>query len=573
MINELNQSNSFRAKWRDYYNRLGNRIGWFMPIWLISWAVNLLYYPTISNPIQAETFPRVSLLPLAWACVWYSILCLIRSQRNFKICASVVVGIYVLLSTIDFFLLEVYGKIFDFNIAQIFLSTNDKEASEFWETKITLDSILFPLVYVFGGIAASWGGHRLYRYFPARVRLIFSGSILLVALFSVLGLYPLLVLRHWPDKISNAVLTSPERLYVAFHIAIRDNEIMRKQLALLSQTALAPIITQDTLPPHNVVLVIGESLRPDFMSLYGYKRETTPKLDSLMKQGELLVFDDVCSSASSTNVSIANMFSTYTTDQKDKSWYNTPLLNKLASNAGYHSYWLSMQEAHGIYIALIASIARNSDEIKYLSGVDGLILNHLKTKNELVSTTKRNLFQVCHLFGSHEAYINRYPQDYARFKPEDMSEYPEDRQKELSSQYLNTVYYNDYVVSEIIKRYKDEPTLLIYLSDHGQAIYDDPDNPKLAGHSLSVPGVRVPMLCYVSPSLRTSAPQIVERIKRGVHRPIMTDVLATSILGILGIKSDDYNPKYDFTSEEYDEHRERRIVDGGKTVIVNALNQ
>lgn len=572
MSEKIRGISPLKGWWEQYCERFIHRIGWFFPIWLISWIVNLLYYPTITNPIKVETFSRVSLLPLGWACVWYVVLCLIKPNRLFRVCALIVVGVYLITSLIDLFLFEVYGRIFDEAIALIFLSTNHTEAEEFWATKVSLSSILMPLGYVSIVILLSWVSGKLLGRLRGAIRSIIVGAIAIIALVSLFGVYPLLVLRYWPGQTAVAVLTSPERLCRGIQIAVHDAGVIQRQLEQLEETNVAPIFSQDTLPPHNVVLVIGESLRPDFMSLYGYKRETTPTLDSLNKQGDILLFDDVTSSASYTNASVANMLSTYTLDQAGR-WYDTPLLNQLVANAGYYTYWVSMQESHGVYIALIASIARLSDELKYLKGVDGNILSVLKSKTDLLGKSRRNLFQVCHLYGSHEKYASRYPQDYDRFKPEDMSEYPEDRQKELSSQYLNTVYYNDYVVSEIIKRYKDEPTLLIYLSDHGQAIYDDPDNPKLAGHSLSVPGVRVPMLCYVSPSLRTAAPQIVERIKRGLHRPIMTDALATSILGILGIKSDDYNPKYDFTSEEYDEYRERRIVDGGKTIVVNPLKK
>lgn len=572
MSDKSKQGATQRGWWENYCERFGDRIAWFIPIWLISWVVNLLYYPTISNPIQAETFPRVSLLPLGWACLWYVLLCLISSKWVFRVCASFVAGVYIFASIVDLFLFEVYNRVFDSAIAQIFLSTNQGEAEEFWTTKVSLSSILIPLAYVLGAILIAWGVARIFKRIKGWLRSVIVGGAVVVAGGFVSGIYPLLVLRHWPDDVANAVLTSPERLYRGFYIAMRDAEIIQKQLAVLQKTKMAPITGQDSLPAHNVVLVIGESLRPDFMSVYGYKRPTTPKLDSLNKAGELYVFEDVASSASATNTSIVNMMSTYTIDQAGKGWYETPLLNRLASHAGYHTYWLSMQESQGIYIALIASIARLSDELKYLNGVDGNILPHLKDKSQITDKSKKNLFQICHLYGSHEAYVNRYPKEFARFKASDMSEYPEENQKELTSQYLNTIYYNDYVIAEMIKRYKNEPTLLIYLSDHAQAIYDEPGNEDLIGHSLSIPGVRVPMLCYVSPSLRAAAPQLVERIERGIHRSIMSDALTPSILGILGIKSDDYNPRYDFTSEAYEE-RERKITEGGKTIIVPKLKK
>ena len=48
-----------------------------------------------------------------------------------------------------------------------------------------------------------------------------------------------------------------------------------------------------------------------------------------------------------------------------------------------------------------------------------------------------------------------------------------DEKREVIAQYDNALYYNDYIVSGIIDKFRDEETLVIYVPDHGEAVYDE----------------------------------------------------------------------------------------------------
>ncbi len=61
-------------------------------------------------------------------------------------------------------------------------------------------------------------------------------------------------------------------------------------------------------PPHNVILIIVDTLRSDHVSSYGYTRQTTPNLDAwIADQG--VRFERVVSTASWTCPSVAAMMS------------------------------------------------------------------------------------------------------------------------------------------------------------------------------------------------------------------------------------------------------------------------
>ena len=71
--------------------------------------------------------------------------------------------------------------------------------------------------------------------------------------------------------------------------------------------------------------------------------------------------------------------------------------------------------------------------------------------------------------GGHGLYYNRYPYAFNKFKAEDIRLQIGERFREIVAQYDNALYYNDYVVDEIIKRFRDKETLVIYVPDHGEA--------------------------------------------------------------------------------------------------------
>ena len=125
---------------------------------------------------------------------------------------------------------------------------------------------------------------------------------------------------------------------------------------------------------------------------------------------------------------------------------------------------------------------------------------------------------------------------------------------------MNSIYYNDLVVSKIIDHFSSEPSIILYFSDHGQAIYENPQRPDYCEHEVSRPGVTVPLMVYLSPAMRQQHPELYDRVLAVKDRKIMTDLIANSVLGLLGIKMKYYNPRLDFFSPSYDTARRRVII-------------
>lgn len=93
--------------------------------------------------------------------------------------------------------------------------------------------------------------------------------------------------------------------------------------------------------PSTLVLVIGESTNRQHMSLYGYGRATTPRLDAM--RNELLIFNNVVSPRPYTIETLQQVLTF--ADQENPDLYLTqPSLMNMMKQAGYKTYWITNQQ-------------------------------------------------------------------------------------------------------------------------------------------------------------------------------------------------------------------------------------
>jgi heptose-I-phosphate ethanolaminephosphotransferase len=324
-----------------------------------------------------------------------------------------------------------------------------------------------------------------------------------------------------------------------------------------------------------VVVVIGESYNKHHSSLYGYKRRTNPCLEQYRDSSQLYVFEDVRCPYNHTNSMLKELFSLHSMDSP-KGWNEYPMFCQILKDGGYYVSFISNQVSavsddywsdFGSYFFQYPEVAsrsfdyRNVDLYKYDEGV-------LKEVDKISSAARRYEFTMLHLNGQHIYAKTRFPQEqWTQFTLED---YIEDR-RDLNDSHLqrvadydNATLYNDYVVAQIIKRYEDKETILIYLSDHGEEIYDYRTFMGRAHGEVPTSQeikyqYQVPFMIYVSKMYKDRHPEIVRRIEEAVRRPFMTDDLSHLVLGISGIKTRWYEPERDLLSDQFNESRERII--------------
>lgn len=512
---------------------------------------------------------------LLWASLAWWLAACPRGAKGRSLVSGFVVGFLSVLHFFESFLITTYGVGYSHPIIIAIAGTNPQEASEYWTSTFSFSPFLRPLLELLLTLAASWGVKWVARWVP---RMATAGLALATLLTT--GLHAAVVIPStysWVMNFGTAfdqTISPMDRLVWNSIGFAHETYLIRQGASKMRQLDLGKLeVAPSPYGPMNVVVIIGETLRRDQMHCYGFPLENTPHLDSLIAQGLVIPFSDVVSPGTNTVESLTHVL-TYKQFADSQPWHSYPALPYVLSQAGYRTAWTSNQESTGAIVQPLNSLASLADRVKYVHArsIDGdrdaRAANYdedaLKWLSDMQQTGTERFVQFVHLEGSHPLYSKRFPQSYARFQPDQMPERLNAEQRQTLADYVNSVYYNDYVVSEIIKRYSQQASLVLYFSDHGEVLYDDPEHPDFAGHGRTKPCAEVPFLVYLSPKLRQQAPQLVAAMEAAKDRPILNDLFTHSLLGLLGIKTKYSDPKLEFFGPHYDAQRPRILTGWGK---------
>jgi glucan phosphoethanolaminetransferase (alkaline phosphatase superfamily) len=305
--------------------------------------------------------------------------------------------------------------------------------------------------------------------------------------------------------------------------------------------------------PTTVVLVIGESSRPDHWALNGYLRNTTPELST--KNG-VISFDNVISPWSSTRravplLLVGAMESTHLASM------NHPSVLRIFKAAGYKTAWISNQSPLGPHDSLITIHARQADKVVYTNGAsynksgatDEVLLAPLVS---FLNDGAGKKFVALHLLGSHKRYIDRYPSTFGPFKPTLREGVNSD--EATVNAYDNSVAYTDHVLSEVIKllmsSQSDQRTMLLYISDHGQTL---PKNGcQFSGHgTANEADHRVSALVWFSDTLLQSPTSRFDLLKSRQSAAFYSPEVVHSLLDMAGLSYEGHKPNWSWMSPEW----------------------
>ncbi|WP_172402524.1 phosphoethanolamine transferase [Helicobacter sp. 12S02634-8] len=324
----------------------------------------------------------------------------------------------------------------------------------------------------------------------------------------------------------------------------------------------ADYITQNHADIPNIIIVIGESASKNFMHIYGYPLSTTPHLDQAQKNGNLFVFRDVIAPESSTSAVFQTLLNFSDYENRQIPWYRQMNLIDTMKMAGYKTFWFSNQEKISVYGNVPSALSTRADgafwtQIKAVVSAmpDGELVDLFqKHKQDL---GKKNLI-IFHLQGSHPDYKDRFPSDYQKFTPQDINtqglhtSFKDSRQK--VADYINSITYTDAVLDEIFHLFNDSDSIVFYLSDHAQDIFETDGS---IGHRCSNYGVDIPFMIFVSDTFKKLHPQKVQAIQSALNKPFMTDDFIQSFLPLIGITTQDNISSKNIFSPHFDTHRKR----------------
>ncbi len=322
------------------------------------------------------------------------------------------------------------------------------------------------------------------------------------------------------------------------------------------------------------IVVIGESLNKAHMSLYTYGRETTPRLEKLYRDGALVRFDNVYSNHTHT-VLVLDLALTEANQYNRKNFYDSLSIIDIAKKAGFETYWITNQPLYSLYDNMVSVIGTSADHVVALNndigGVrvgapsyDGAVVE--KVEAAIKEHPGKNKLIFVHLGGSHTTYADRYPKArFSRFVAPPKAGVVGTKASNVPTlnSYDNSVYYNDYVVSEIWHRLRrsQEAAAFVYLSDHADDVVD-----RLAHNSsmFTFSMTQIPMIMWFSSRYKTRYPQKYRALLSHRNTLFSNDMLYDTLVGLTGIRTDRYDARYDLSTKRYRLDPEHALVLHGK---------
>lgn len=242
----------------------------------------------------------------------------------------------------------------------------------------------------------------------------------------------------------------------------------------LHQTRNQPRITHkievnDNVSDINIIVVIGEAIRADHLSINGYQRLTTPRLS---RHDKLVNLGDVYSMHTHTSASLPHMLTPADTLHPDYAYKEESFIYYL-KEAGYHTAWISNQEltdsySHFAYTADTLIFPNSSKSVFVFDGWNDLDL--LEPLSKMFSPYGKQLY-ILHTIGAHWYYNNHVAQGAEAFLPiTNCRVVTENDSISVVNSYDNCVRTMDWLMDSIYDIIPNIPTVVIYQSDHGESL-------------------------------------------------------------------------------------------------------
>lgn len=327
-------------------------------------------------------------------------------------------------------------------------------------------------------------------------------------------------------------------------------------------------------PEFDIVFIVGESFNRYHASPYGYEKNTMPHIMERIKQKEAIIFTDVYTSGDITRNAMTDILSmSALTDHKPYSQLFPAIFRKAGYfTAMYNNNYIVQPHSAGIENLvecnpILADICydRYSDFVKYNLGYDTIPADFIERAN------RPGLYFI-HLYGQHFTYRDRFPKYFTHFKPSDYNSSHTENQRRILADYDNATLYNDHIVNEIINLWENRDAVIIYISDHGEEVFDCRD---FFGHSTAdispCPKYQldIPMFVITTEAFRAKHPDKVAQIRENSDRQFCTGDIGHLLVDLADIDTPSFDPKRSVINPAYDESRPRmfKVSHGGELQV------
>ncbi len=390
---------------------------------------------------------------------------------------------------------------------------------------ITLTLVLLVILNI--GVAA------IAVYF--RFKYIYVNHVCLQLFIAFTGLF---VLLNSNDRLHNGIMQRyPFNVY--YNIKLYKGMQHEIKSERYCPDTLSYSLPNDSLV---VVFVLGESLRADHLSINGYYRETTPYLQN---EEQMYSIANIYSEYTHTNRSLPHILTRADSVHEERAFDETSFIT-LFKNSGFKTSWISNQDPAYTYIYFLNEcdtiIHAHPERTVYVYS-EWLDEDLLPALDSLLSNISQPNLIILHTIGSHWFYNNHVSDELRKFSPvAENRVITKNTSEEIINAYDNTVVYTDFFLKQVINRLRDRNAIMIYLSDHGEALGEN-GNWLHANDSYSIKNPAC--MVWYSDKYSVGNMSKIEALEANKNKFYRTDFLYHSILSAAGIPSSVIVPELD----------------------------
>lgn len=472
-----------------------------------------------------------------------------------------------------------YQSPYSMTVLQLVLETHTSEATEFLKGHGVAGQFALSAAITLGSILLAWLMSRIFN----KKMGVAAGSFFLILLFISLLCQGYSYYRLYQSYTADVTTTISENKYmplrnspfIRFLYGHALNLVSAKELSELVHTVSATEVDSCSYRSPIILLLLGESYNKHHSPLYNPEaRQTTPNLCRLKDEGNLVVYDDVISPYNVTNKTFRHMFSTYYPGC-GREWVDCTLFPAVFRKAGYSVWFItnhfSGTENNKQHHGHVGGTIFNQKDLRQMqfsymnpesTHYDMDLFSELPPADTLAAQPSLLIF---HLMGQHEDYRERYPAEYNHFTADSVkNDFTNQAGRQIVAEYDNATLYNDAVVSKLLEKYAGEDVVAIYLSDHGEEVYDWRNSCYRTNSDYMTPEIaryqyEIPFLFYVSDTFKANHPDLLAEIEAAQHKPFIATLLPFALFHLAGIDHVDYKSTLDILSPDYDEHFPRII--------------
>jgi len=458
-----------------------------------------------------------------------------------------------------------YGSQPGRSLAFILLTTSPEEIVGF----LSLPPSLLPLLGLIG-LAAFY--LLLWSQLPAELRIESDVKPFVARSLLVSTLLATMYSATYPNDLIDGIAASPTTGTAMFFASTLPNANL-----MLHGTEIVkvPYHAHRDSAEEVHILVIGESVRRDSWSAYGYTRPTTPFLDSL--KGEAFFLQNAVADANLTTWSVPILLTGMT--PTEFSIGSTEAIHgnlvDLAKEAGYETAWLLNQD-----ITISITVGLSPDHLVYPPDFKANIRDRHALDEELLPGLRRELaragharFIGIHMIGSHWEYYRRYPRSFQRFGSDGGLNMfsifaPGKIQARVTDSYDNTVLYTDWFLKQVIEsaRQLTVPATVTFFPDHGEDLEQlDGDSGHGAPH-YTPHAFEIPAFVWMNTAYRKAHPDKVTALQANISREIRTHDVFGTMADLMGISWPGAKPSRSFASDQFVPDTSEKFAAGGVLV-------